>query len=139
MNTSGLTLLAAMTFAVCTPAAAQQLGERIPGMKSDTPANHLPSGRSVKTKSNVRACPEYGAGFVRVEGSNTCMRAGGKVIYEYGMTGGRRSDGAPLSGSRAAFAPEIETRTQTEMGPFHMVVRGAVVRDTGGHVGAPFR
>lgn len=128
--------LAAASAAV--PARAQQLGERIPGIKTDTPANRLPAGRNGKPAHEARPCQEYGAGFVRLEGSNTCVRAGGKVKYEYGMTGSRRSD-LPSVGSRAAFAPEFETRTQTEAGPFRMVVRGVVTRETGARMGAPFR
>lgn len=124
--------------AAAGPVAAQQLGERVPSMKSDTPANHLPAGRALRSQGKATACPEYGPGFVRLEGSNTCMRAGGKVIYEYGVTSGR-SSALPSTGSRAAFAPELETRTQTELGAFRMVVRGNVVRDTGSRIGAPYR
>lgn len=138
MPNARLTLIAVVSIVAATPSVAQQLGERVPAVKSDTPANHLPAGRALKSQGKATACPEYGPGFVRLEGSNTCMRAGGKIIYEYGVTSGR-SSALPSSGSRAAFSPEFETRTQTELGPFRMVVRGNVVRDTGGRVGAPFR
>lgn len=137
--TAAAVLGCAALFAVA-PARAQHLGERIPGIKTDTPANRLPAARSdAKPAGAARACQEYGPGFVRLEGSNTCVRAGGRIMYEYGMTGGRRSNIMPSTGSRAAFAPELETRTQTEAGPFRMVVRGVVTRDTGTRIGTPFR
>jgi hypothetical protein len=61
-------------------ASAQQSGDR----KPDKPA---PSARLRPAKAAQNPCAEYGAGFVRIEGSSTCMKIGG-------------SFGAGLGGSR---------------------------------------
>lgn len=38
----------------------------------------------------MKACPEYGAGFYRMAGSDTCIRVGGSVDVGIGMSGTRR-------------------------------------------------
>ena len=45
----------------------------------------------------LRACPEMGEGFVRLAGSDTCVRLGGYVRVEVTGQGGR---GAAASGDR---------------------------------------
>ena len=135
MRLIALATTAAIVLMPGASALAQQIGERLPGQKSDYSASNMPSGRASKAMQGASPCPEYGPGFVRMAGSNTCMRAGGKVMYEYGMTGNRRSDLAPTTGSRSAFTAEFESRTDTEAGPFRTVVRGVVTRDTGNRIG----
>ena len=44
--------------------------------KPDKPAKSLPL-RPAKAAAN--SCAEYGAGFVRIEGSSTCIKIGGSV------------------------------------------------------------
>ena len=51
-------------------ASAQQSRDR----KPDKPAPSVPL-RAAKAASNP--CAEYGPGFVRIEGSSTCMKIGG--------------------------------------------------------------
>jgi hypothetical protein len=34
----------------------------------------------------VRPCPAYGAGFVRLEGSTTCVKVGGSISVETGRS-----------------------------------------------------
>jgi hypothetical protein len=53
-------------------ASAQQSRDR----KPDKPAASLPL-RPAKAAANP--CAEYGAGFVRVEGSSTCVKIGGTI------------------------------------------------------------
>jgi hypothetical protein len=56
---------------------------------------HVPAGRDHKTEQQTRtfgssgrkSCPEYGPGFVRVEGSSSCVRLGGGIGIDAG--GGR--------------------------------------------------
>ena len=38
----------------------------------------------------MKACPEYGAGFYKMAGSETCVRIGGSVDVGVGMSGTRR-------------------------------------------------
>lgn len=50
-------------------------------LKSSAAESTSPSARpSQKSKT----CPEYGAGFVRIEGSSTCVRGSGSVQVEVG-------------------------------------------------------
>jgi hypothetical protein len=56
---------------------AQQLREG----KPDKPAKTLPL-RPAKAAANP--CAEYGAGFVRVEGSSTCVKIGGSLSVGVG-------------------------------------------------------
>ena len=50
------------------------------------------SGKSLPLKrpSSANACAEYGAGFVRVEGTGTCMKIGGAVSVGAGVSSGPR-------------------------------------------------
>jgi hypothetical protein len=41
-------------------------------------------------KRSSHACAEYGAGFVRIEGTNTCMKIGGAISVGAGMSSGSR-------------------------------------------------
>jgi Porin subfamily len=67
------------------PALAEQLRLQ----KSDRAA---PSGKSLPLKrpGSANACAEYGAGFVRIEGTNTCMKIGGAVGVGAGVSSGSR-------------------------------------------------
>ena len=51
-----------------------------------------PSGKALPLKrpNSANACAEYGAGFVRVEGTSTCMKIGGAVSIGAGVSGGSR-------------------------------------------------
>ena len=66
-------------------AAAEQPRSR----KPDTAAT---SGKllPLKRSNSANACAEYGAGFVKIEGTNTCMKIGGAVSVGAGMSSGSR-------------------------------------------------
>ncbi len=70
----------------------------------------------------VRACPRYGAGFVEVPGTSTCMRIGGRVTSQY-TTGTRRIARDQIAGFGAAARVSVETRTDTDYGPVRSYVR----------------
>ncbi|WNJ88779.1 hypothetical protein [Bosea sp. 685] len=118
-------LLALATLAVApAPAMAQVIGEPIPG-QSTTTSKATPW----KPNKTARPCPEYGPGFVRMEGSTACVRLGGSVAVEYGVrTGGR-------SGSAATAGVRLETRDQTTLGPVSTVIqaRGRIDRGLDGY------
>jgi hypothetical protein len=40
--------------------------------------------------TGMKACPEYGAGFYRLAGSDTCVRIGGSVNVDVGTSSVRR-------------------------------------------------
>ncbi|MGF6311764.1 hypothetical protein ABIB82_003078 [Bradyrhizobium sp. i1.8.4] len=72
--------------AVLIPAAAfAQQGDR---RNLQTPPV---AGKTLPSKSTTRSnpCASYGAGFVKVEGSDTCVKLGGGISVEGGMSSGR--------------------------------------------------
>jgi len=54
--------------------------------KSATAGKLLPLKRS----NSANACAQYGAGFVRIEGTNTCMKIGGAIGVGAGFSSGSR-------------------------------------------------
>jgi hypothetical protein len=56
------------------------------------PEKAAPSGKllPLKRSNSANACAEYGAGFVRVEGTGTCMKIGGAVSVGAGVSSGSR-------------------------------------------------
>ena len=44
----------------------------------------------LKGARSANSCAEYGAGFVRIEGTNTCMKIGGAISVGAGVSGGAR-------------------------------------------------
>jgi Porin subfamily len=54
--------------------------------KTATSGKQIPLKRS----HSANACAEYGAGFVKIEGTNTCMKIGGAVSVGAGVSSGSR-------------------------------------------------
>ena len=54
--------------------------------KAATSGKLLPLKRS----NSANACAEYGAGFVKIEGTNTCVKIGGAVSVGAGVSSGSR-------------------------------------------------
>jgi hypothetical protein len=44
----------------------------------------------LKRSNSANACAEYGPGFVKIEGANTCMKIGGTVSIGAGVSSGSR-------------------------------------------------
>jgi hypothetical protein len=79
--------LLVMIAAVLLPVGAFAEQPRLPKSdKAATSGKVLPLRRATPANS----CAEYGAGFVRVEGSSTCMKIGGAVSVGAGVAGGSR-------------------------------------------------
>jgi Porin subfamily len=70
-----------------TPAQAALAGSSGSSQKPDKPAN---SGRlrPVKRAATTNSCAAYGPGFVKVDGTETCMKLGGAVSIGVGSSGG---------------------------------------------------
>jgi hypothetical protein len=66
-------------------AVAEQPGSQKPD-KSATSGRLLP----VKRAGAGNYCAEYGPGFVKVDGTETCVKVGGAVSIGAGISGGRR-------------------------------------------------
>jgi hypothetical protein len=67
-------------------AHAQSWDAKPLGKKPEVPA----AAKSKDRASGVKACPEYGAGFYRLNGSDTCVRIGGGIGTDVGTSGVRR-------------------------------------------------
>jgi hypothetical protein len=117
-------------------AMAQSIGEPLPG-RSTAKETRKPS----RSNTAARACPEYGPGFVRVEGSSLCVRAGGAVRVDFGKssrngyTSGYSSSGY---GSSVGALVDLEARGESSLGPVRSVVRMRGQSDRGLESG-PFR
>jgi hypothetical protein len=73
------TILPVIVLAILSVSAASAQQSR--DAKPDKPAKSL-ALRPAKAASNP--CAEYGAGFVRIEGSSTCIKIGGSVSVGVG-------------------------------------------------------
>ena len=83
MRKSLLVMFAVVLASSAAPAEQPRL------QKSDKAA---PSGKvlPLKRPSSANACADYGAGFVKIEGTNTCMKIGGAVGVGAGVSSGSR-------------------------------------------------
>jgi hypothetical protein len=63
------------------PTSAMAAGQS--GPESKKPAKPNTTLRPIKSNT----CAQYGAGFVQIEGTTTCIKVGGSVTFE---SGGRR-------------------------------------------------
>ncbi len=108
--------IALATLCLPTLAAAQSIGEPLPGRG---PAKTKPLAAPSASSQAARPCPEYGPGFVRVEGSSACVRLGGGARVEFGKTSGNRG-----YGSAADAMVYGEARSQTSVGEFRTVISG---------------
>ena len=77
-----------IVMAVTLPSVAA-LAEQPRSQKPDKAAT---SGKllPLKRSNSANACAEYGAGFVKIEGTNTCMKIGGAVSVGAGVSSGSR-------------------------------------------------
>lgn len=73
-------LLAVTICATMTSASAAQ--EKRPGISKTRQRSHVPAPRKA---AGPRSCSEFGAGFVRMPGSDSCIRFGGGVGMGYSM------------------------------------------------------
>ena len=79
-----LALIAALMLPA-SGAGAEQPGMQKPG-RSAPPAKVLP----VKPPTSANSCAAYGAGFVKLAGSETCVKIGGAVSVGVGTSTGAR-------------------------------------------------
>ena len=67
-------------------AAAAEQPRLVKSDKAAASGKPLPLKRS----NSANACAEYGAGFVKIEGTNTCMKIGGAISVGAGVSSGSR-------------------------------------------------
>lgn len=58
--------------------------------KSLSKKPEAPAAKPKDRAGGMKACPEYGAGFYRLDGSDTCVRIGGGISADVGTSGVRR-------------------------------------------------
>ena len=68
---------------------AQSSDNRGANMRALGDRNVAPVAKPGKRTGGMKPCPEYGAGFYRLDGSDTCARISGGVASEVGTTLGR--------------------------------------------------
>jgi hypothetical protein len=102
-----------VAFVAAAPAHAQSIGEPLPGRGQ--PRAEKP--RPAPAERAARPCPEYGPGFVRVEGSSLCVRAGGSVQVEFGKSSSRSGYGSGAGGRLY-----LESRGETGLGSVRTVI-----------------
>lgn len=79
--------LLALLIPLLLPAPTMAQSARTPVTTATTRATTPP--HLAKPKPATRSCPEFGAGFVRLEGSDTCVRIGGYLDIGTTTRGGR--------------------------------------------------
>jgi hypothetical protein len=70
-------------------ALAQSADTKGVNMRSLGDRNAAPVAKPDKRAGGMKPCPEYGAGFYRLAGSDTCARISGSIGTEIGTTVGR--------------------------------------------------
>jgi hypothetical protein len=118
----------------------------------------LPSGKSqaaqaLEKKKNARCVAIYGPGYGALGDSDTCVKVGGRVGVEYGISskhnqlmivpapalgGSAPASGVPVgvirrpsTGSAATADIYVDTRTPTELGDFRTHFNVGAVRASG--------
>ena len=73
----------------------------------------------------VKVCNTYGSGFFYIPGSNTCLKIGGRVRfeYEYGELKHQGFNAASTNGFRGQGHIQVDARTATEYGTLRSFVR----------------
>jgi hypothetical protein len=79
-----LLIMMAVVLASVAAAAEQPRPRKADG--AATSGKLLPLKRS----NSANACAEFGTGFVRIEGTSTCIKIGGAVSVGAGVSGGAR-------------------------------------------------
>lgn len=77
-----LTVVLLLVLAIPFPAAQAQSSDT----KATKRKSEAPLARPADRTGGMKACPEYGAGFYRLAGSDTCIRIGGGISTEIGTS-----------------------------------------------------
>ena len=83
---------AALALVLLAPAAAsaQSADSKSVNMRALGDRNAAPATKSGGSAGSMKPCPEDGAGFYRLAGSDTCVRLGGSVGVDVGTPNMRR-------------------------------------------------
>ncbi|MBR2119441.1 MAG: porin [Afipia sp.] len=79
--------VAALSIALTCAASAQQSDPKVKRQRSyTTPSQQTVKPQPVARPRSSAACSEFGAGFVRMPGSDSCIRVGGSIGAGVGMS-----------------------------------------------------
>ena len=92
-------------------------------------AADLPSKKAAPVEY-VRVCSAHGAGFFYIPGSDTCIKIGGRVRFEYNYSPAFNRQSSPM-GMRGLGRFELDARTSTEYGLLRAYTRIDFARRTG--------
>ena len=92
-------------------------------------AADLPSKKAAPVEY-VRVCSAHGAGFFYIPGSDTCIKLGGRVRFEYNYAPSFARSGN-FTGMRSLGRFEIDARNSTEFGLLRAYTRVDFARRTG--------
>jgi hypothetical protein len=80
----------AALLALSASARAQSADSKSVNMRALGERNAAPVAKPGTGSAGMKPCPEYGAGFYRLAGSDTCARIGGAVGTDVGTSSVRR-------------------------------------------------
>ena len=79
--------IAALSVALISVASAQQSDPKVKRQRSyTTPSHQTAKPQPVARPRTTTSCSEFGAGFVRMPGSDSCIRVGGSIGAGVGMS-----------------------------------------------------
>lgn len=83
---------AALALTLFAPAfaSAQSADTKGVNMRALGDRNIAPVAKPGRGSDGMKPCTEYGAGFYRLAGSDTCVRLGGAIGADVSTSGGRR-------------------------------------------------
>ena len=86
---TGLAVLASVLLAPAL-ASAQSSDTKGVNVRALGERTTAPTAKPGASAGSMKPCPEYGAGFYRLAGSDTCVRLGGAVGTDIGTSNVRR-------------------------------------------------
>jgi hypothetical protein len=78
-----------MSIALSAGASAQTLLEPNPKLEPKTKPSQPPGTAKSQSGLRTKSCSAFGAGFVQLPGTDTCVKVGGFVTMESGVNQGR--------------------------------------------------
>ena len=80
-------IAAAVMFSITISNSAR--AQTLADPNSQPPPSRSQPAAKLRATTNVKSCSEYGAGFVYIPGTGACIKIGGSVTVESGMSRGR--------------------------------------------------
>lgn len=85
----GATIVVLIAFSACSGASAQTLLEPNPKLEPKAKVSEPPASAKPQSGLRIKSCSAFGAGFVQLPGTDTCVKVGGFVTMESTVNHGR--------------------------------------------------